>query len=489
MDSALSLSVRTPRNAARTMSVIVAALSILVGGCGGGSSSGHPVLSGNTSVTLLASSTANDQLTQYTPKFTSLVLISQAGETATLLSAPMNPEFIHLNGTAEPLATVSIPQGVYTSATATLSAATFYCVNYNQPANSTYISQFGGGDLPASSITVTLPAPITITGSSMALSLDLLVSQSASFQSCDLGPFGSYSVTPTFTLTPITIASQPTNNTNGKMTGLEGLIASVDSSGFAFTVTSSDGLTWQVASGSSTVFQGITAFANLTKGMPVNMDVAIQSDGSLIATRVEVADTNTSNLTVFNGPALTVDAFAPVLSSFENTGQGTLAWLSYNDFDEANATYKISGEFTNLSSLPFVPIFTANTSFAGQNTSTTTHATTQPNGGSYLPATTITLLPQTINGTVTAVGNDGDFTTYTISLASYDLVPNLAPEGGEVQILKNPSTVVVYADSNTQLLDTGAPPVGSMVRFRGLLLDDNGTLRMDCDQINPGVAE
>jgi len=30
---------------------------------------------------------------------------------------------------------------------------------------------------------------------------------------------------------------------------------------------------------------------------------------------------------------------------------------------------------------------------------------------------------------------------------------------------------------------------GGVFRFRGLLFDDNGTLRMDCSQINDGVAE
>jgi hypothetical protein len=262
--SAPSLPVRTRRTAAAcALPVVATVLSTLIGGCGGGAGSGHSAFSGNTSVTLLASSTANDQLTQYTLKFTGLVLASQSGETATLLSTPVNREFIHLHGVAEPMATASIPQGVYTSATATLTAATFYCVNYNQAANSRYIGQFGGGTLSASSATVTLPTPITVTGSSKGLPLDLLVSQSAGFESCDLGPFGSYTVTPTFTLTPVAIASQPTNSNNGKMT-------------------------WQVASGSATVFQGITAFAKLTAGMPVNLDVAIRSYGSWIATRVEL---------------------------------------------------------------------------------------------------------------------------------------------------------------------------------------------------------
>jgi hypothetical protein len=48
---------------------------------------------------------------------------------------------------------------------------------------------------------------------------------------------------------------------------------------------------------------------------------------------------------------------------------------------------------------------------------------------------------------------------------------------------------VVYADSNTQQLNTNPVAVGSVVRFYGLVFNDNGTLRMDCAQINDGVPE
>jgi hypothetical protein len=106
-----------------------------------------------------------------------------------------------------------------------------------------------------------------------------------------------------------------------------------------------------------------------------------------------------------------------------------------------------------------------------------------------LPVTTITLIPQTINGTVSAVSSSGSFTTYTISLAAYDLFPNLAGQPGQANLLTNPGSVVVYVDNNTQQLNTGSIAVGSVLRFNGLVFNDNGTLRMDCAQINDGVAE
>jgi hypothetical protein len=47
----------------------------------------------------------------------------------------------------------------------------------------------------------------------------------------------------------------------------------------------------------------------------------------------------------------------------------------------------------------------------------------------------------------------------------------------------------VYADNNTQPLTSALVGVGSLARFRGLIFNNNGTLRMDCGQILDGVAE
>ncbi len=60
---------------------------------------------------------------------------------------------------------------------------------------------------------------------------------------------------------------------------------------------------------------------------------------------------------------------------------------------------------------------------------------------------------------------------------------------GQTTLLTDPNTVVVYADSNTQMLNTAPVAVGSVVRFYGLVFNDNGTLRMDCAEILDGVPE
>jgi len=52
-----------------------------------------------------------------------------------------------------------------------------------------------------------------------------------------------------------------------------------------------------------------------------------------------------------------------------------------------------------------------------------------------------------------------------------------------------PNSVTVYVDTNTQLLNSGDIAVGSQLRFNGVIFYDNGTLRMDCAQVNDGVTE
>ncbi len=74
-------------------------------------------------------------------------------------------------------------------------------------------------------------------------------------------------------------------------------------------------------------------------------------------------------------------------------------------------------------------------------------------------------------------------------LGSHDLFANLAVQPGQPSLITTPGTIVVYAVSDTQMLNSSAVAVGSVFRFNGLVFDDNGTLRMDCAQIYDGVAQ
>lgn len=55
--------------------------------------------------------------------------------------------------------------------------------------------------------------------------------------------------------------------------------------------------------------------------------------------------------------------------------------------------------------------------------------------------------------------------------------------------LVNPTTILVYADTSTSFLNSGMVSVGSLIRIKGVIFDDNGTLRMDATTIYDGVPE
>jgi hypothetical protein len=489
---------RSASRSSFTMLLFVPLVAVLLAtGCGTGGSGTKRTFSGNTAVVVLASSTANDQLFQFSVTLQSLTLTNQSGQTVSLLASPAADDFMHLNGHVEPLATVSVPQGVYTSAAATVTEAFPACAG--QSAGTLLVDEALGGVNGPTAASIA-SQPITVTGSAMGLVVDLQVSQTAQFSGgCSGSLTNSVPITPTFNVAPISISTQPTNSANGKVFGVEGIISSTSSDGNSFTAGALPSMnegtqapTWQVSISGSTVFQGVATAAGLTAGMPVDMDFVIRPDGSLLATRVAVYDTNTTNLSVAFGSPLSIyasggfQAVYPLMDTLEVEQMGNLSSLTGFYGGLLNATSQISGQLTNLQSLPFVPTFNSSNMVDGQNVLFSTHAASATFGESV---TTLTLLPQTINGTVSAISNEGNFTTYTVTLAPYDLFPNLAVQPGQTSLLTNPNTVVVYADSNTQTLNSSAISVGGLFRFYGLIFNDNGTLRMDCAQVNDGVAE
>jgi hypothetical protein len=65
----------------------------------------------------------------------------------------------------------------------------------------------------------------------------------------------------------------------------------------------------------------------------------------------------------------------------------------------------------------------------------------------------------------------------------------LPAQPGQTNVVNTPGVLMVYADSNTQtqLVTNGTIAAGSLLRFNGLIFNDNGTLRMDCGWIRDGV--
>jgi Domain of unknown function (DUF5666) len=469
--------------------ILISVMSGITSGCFNRPGPPPPAFQGNTNLTLLLSSTANDQLIQFNVGLTSLSLTNKAGKTFSLFNTTQNAEFIHLNGGLEPLLTVSVPEGVYVGLNATFGASQFTCAAFNSSAGGVTIN---GYEMSPSPVTVNLPAPITITGSAVGLLLDLLVSQSAVYPStCYFVGTPQYSITPSFTITPLSFSSPPTNSLNEF--GLDGEISSLNAAENSFSLVLVDGQTISVNANDSTVYQGVSGFSLLAAGIFIDMDATIQADGSQLATHIAVEDADPTNLSVSLGPLSYISSAEPSVSQVARQNQGYLATseqaFTLMSYGVASASFQISGQLTNLQTLPFAASFDSNSIFDGQNVYISTHALTGSPIPANFPATTITLMPQAVNGTISGISSDGDFTVYAVTLAAYDSIPVLPVQGGQTIGLTNPSTIFVYVDSNTQMLNTESLTLGSVARFYGLLFNDNGAARMDCARVFNGVAE
>jgi hypothetical protein len=126
--------------------------------------------------------------------------------------------------------------------------------------------------------------------------------------------------------------------------------------------------------------------------------------------------------------------------------------------------------------LPFTPTLNAGSIVPGQNIATPIESL-EPVAGVYPEPSTVTLEPQTINGTVAAISNVSGQTLYQITLFNNDLIT----------LFGSTQTVAAYSTPETHTITTSPLSVGSVARVRGLLFDDGGTLRMVATEIEDGV--
>jgi hypothetical protein len=469
----------------------VVALAIVAGSVAGCGSNGmmntaasDPVPGQSTSVTVLLSSTANDQLANFQMSLANLTLTDENGKAVTVFN--LNPkqlaESIHSNSVLEPMEAVSIPQGVYTSAALTFANPQFTYVTY--AANDIYFNTglTFTGDSPQPAV-VNLPSPITISGNAMGLVLDSRVSQSVTMSGNPQGDDFSTSITPTFTITPENITPGATTALNGMETGLFGQITStgpVSSDANSLVLTTPGGSSLTLKLNGATAYQGVDGYSDLASGMFADVDLAIQQDGSLLATRVEVADKTARDLVT--GPVFNPNNQAGTFNLVGEREEGDDFTSEFRSGGLAlrftgDTSFRIFGGFTAAQSLPFAAVFDRARLAPGQDIAIT--AASIPTTGPFPVVSTATLIPQTVDGTISSVNSSGAYTIYAVTLASYD---PLTPPG-------EASTLNVYAGSSTQMLNSAPAAVGSILRFHGLVFNDRGTLRMVCDEATDGVSE
>lgn len=472
--------------------VILALLACFICGCGAGAgaaaagsgssaagqSATPPVPGESTTVTLLFSSTANDELTDFQLSLGTLTLTDAAGKSVTLFArnqANQLAEFMHSNSIFDPAISVSVPQDVYTSAKLTFSAPQFSFVTYSGGYIyfNTAISVGAAGFQPAQ---VTLPSPITVSGQSMALVVDSEVSQSVSMSGNPQQNDFSSSVSPSFSISQMPASDSAQFDALGQIGSLE--TSATGAPGLVLNLPSGTSLT--IASDGNTAWQGVSGYDSLAPGMFADIGLALQSDGSLLATRVDVPDSTARDLVT--GPVFNIDPSAGIFNLVGEREQGQDFSSGFRSGGLAlqftgNTAFSISAGFQPPQGLPFTPVFDSTSIVAGQNVAATSLSI--PLSGPYPTVSTITLLPQTVDGTVASVTSNNGFQIYSLTLASYD--PLSASRGS--------TTLDVYVSSQTRLLNSTPAQPGQVLRVHGMVFSAQGSLQMVADQVNDGVAE
>ncbi len=452
---------------------------------GEGGQSATPVSGQNTVVTVLFSSTANDELTDFRLSPGTLTLTNANGKSVTVFNLNNRnqfAEFMHSNSILEPMISVSLPQDDYTSAKLTYSDPQFTFVTYDDGYIyfNTDISTDSSGFEPAE---VSLPGPITVAGQSMALIVDSNVSQSVSMSGDPQESNFSSSVTPQFTIAPAVLDGGAQDTISSGQVNAFRAIGSLQPSASgagSLVLISPSGDSLTIAAGSNTVYQGVDGYSSLSPGMFADVDVALQPDGTLLATRIEVPDTTARDLVT--GPVFNINPSAGIFNLVGEREQGQDFSSGFRSGGMAlqfagDTEFRIDGGFQAPQGLPFTPAFDGNSIVAGQNVAVT--AQSIPLSGPYPTVTTVTLLPQTVDGTVNSVTSNNGFQVIEVSLASYD---PLSTTRGSMKL-------EVYVSSQTRMLNTTPAEAGEVLRFHGMLFSNQGSLEMVADQVNDGVAE
>ena len=407
----------------------------------------------------------SSQLLSFELTINSITLTDTAGKTVSVLTNPERIEATHLNGVSEPLLTLALAQDTYTAAV----------IGYSNP-EATYLNPNGTNTVVeysntnSGTVTVNLTTPITIDNTTTSLSVDLLLAQSVTISG------GTITINPAFNVTSVPVASQPTNDHNGKEDGVKGTIAALNMSANSLTVQSADGASLAVAVNASTQYDGVSGLSALGVGMLAELDVATQSDGSLLATRIEIEDASThdelegSVVKVSGSPAT---SFQMVLrqqlgADLSTSNLGTVYSITVN----SGTVFKTSNRFGEDQTFPFSAAFNASTIFAGQNVTVVTPTV----AGATAAAAIVMLQQQTVAGTVSAISSIGGYTVYTVTLAPTDILTSFT----------GATSVMVFTNGNTQMVNSAALAVGSSARFHGLLFNPGGVLTMISGEAGDG---
>ncbi len=456
-----------------TVAILATVLTAALAACGGSngtSTTQPPVTAQKTAVQVNIGDSPSDWMLAFSMNISSMSLTGSNGS-ASVISASIPVEMMHLMGTMQPLTMINAPQGTYTGATMTIGSAT---VMYMDPTTKAAVQKTISGPISAN---VTFSTPVTVGSTPMAMGFDLDLSKSVTMDSG-----GNMTMTPVFHVTSgMQGSGNPMDPADGGIQEMMGAVSSVSGSSFGMTsMQAAQAFTF--ATNSSTVFSG-TSMSAMGNGMLLIVDASLQSDGTLMATKVQ-SMVNSGGvmgggiITAVNGqPATTLTM---VMQNGAGAGMMSSAFAAGVTVDlNGSTTYQIDEDNMDMSSLPFTPVFDASDIYPGQSVMPISSSSMMSGGmgggmmgggnmAGTITATNVELTPQGISGTVAAAITSGAQTSFTMTL----------PAGCAFTTLTGATSVTIYQQPKTMMANGSSIASGSTVHAFGLMFFDGGKWKM-----------
>ncbi len=465
----------------RTPIFLFLALVLALAGCGGGSS-GSMVPPGSTPISQPQSSSSTvgvsigdapaGWIMTFGMTVNSITLTDSSGQSVSLLASPTSMEMMQLMGTLRPLAISSVPRGTYTQATITMSAMS---LGYMDPNTHHYVEKTLAGPVSG---TVSFNPALTVGSQTSLLAFDMDMADSVSLDSS-----GMVAITPHFSAVMNGVSTAAQSPWQGWIPHLVGSVAGA--SGSQFTMNMMMGLQKVTfATNSTTQFNGMGGMGMMGTGMIVNVDAALQPDGSLLAQRIASLQGGSGGM-MGSGIVQTISGNPPtqlMMAANDGIGGGMMMaaignTIAVNMSGSTPCSFDADG--VDLTNLPFAPLFDCSNMALGQNVQVMSGGGMMGGGmgggmmgggGPFgtINASQIMLEQQALRGTVSNYAANGSQASFMLALSSDSAFATLTGK----------TMISVYQQAGTQVRGLSAVVNGQEVEAHGLLFNDGGAYKM-----------
>ncbi|PYY05725.1 MAG: hypothetical protein DMG69_25860 [Acidobacteria bacterium] len=439
-----------PRFLRFTMLALAMGLALVAFGCSNAANKTTTMTAAN--VQFKIGDAPADSVLSLVLTITHVDLMQQGGGTITVLDSPTKIELTHLAGTVESFVAANVPPGTYQSAAVSISTVdvTYIPASSTTPVEKTFTLN--------TTINVMFNPAVTISKAPSVLSFDFNAAQSLTFDSA--GNVTGINPVITVSVQVISSGEQENDEEHGEIEDMVGTISGAMAASFALTPEPGSSAQTFTVDANTKFEDGIPQFADLNPGMLVEVDAVTQSDGSLLATKVELMEASEGMeadgiVTATSGTSVTL------LVLHEGGNMSTDMVGTPLTVDVSNAVFKSplgNSDFSMLlRGLPFTPKFDKVTVAVGQRVQVNAPVTSQMKNS--FSATQVRLQRQALSGTVGAAPMGSN--------ASFLLL--LDADSAFVK-LTGVSSVNVYQGPGTQEMTPVAP--STKIRVRGLLFFD-----------------